>query len=215
MPLYCCAAKPKDAPRIAAIHMAAFASNPMLLAQFRTAAAREALQPIIAQKTLTEIEDANTTVLVVKIGATPDGEDEKDSELRNDVNAPSAEGTIIAFAKWAHPTESEEEEEEEEEEEHHDTPWTWPEGTAVDVLAGWKKCTDKAQREAMGPQACYSKLSRPSMIYKPCELPRTAQVLINHCSICFQNSLLRMASRTHVPRHGPTISKTRRWNVSD
>lgn len=162
MPLHCCIAEPKDAPHIAAIHMSAFASNAMLLAQFRTAAARQALQPIIEQKTLTEIEDANTTVLVVKLSATPDGVDEKDSELRDDVDAPAAEGTIIAFAKWAHPTGSEEEEEEE----HHDTPWTWPEGTAVDVIAGWKKVTDKAQKVELYERACYSKLSKPITIYK-------------------------------------------------
>lgn len=151
MALRCCIASPKDAPRIASIHTAAFQSNTMLLAQFRSTASRQALTHIIEQKTLAEIRDSNTTVLTVKRSGASRNICEKESS--HDVDAMSADGEIIAFAKWAHPNPIAQEEDQEEE-----VSWIWPEGTAVDVLDGWTKVVEEAQVAAMGSQACYRKL---------------------------------------------------------
>jgi hypothetical protein len=59
----------QDAPRIAEIHMAAFGTNAMLLAQFPTPAIRQALQISIENKALADIDDPKTTVLVVAVGS--------------------------------------------------------------------------------------------------------------------------------------------------
>ena len=69
-----------DADRIAAVHMAAFASNEMLRAQFPTPSAREQLRLCIARKAVDDIQDPKTAVLVVR-----------------------SEGDIISFAKWSLP----------------------------------------------------------------------------------------------------------------
>lgn len=58
-------ATPQDAPRIAEIHMAAFGPNAMLHAQFPTPAIRQGLQTCVEDKALADINDQNTTVLVV------------------------------------------------------------------------------------------------------------------------------------------------------
>lgn len=55
----------QDAPRVAEIHMAAFGHNAMLLAQFPTPSIRQRLQTCIEDKALADIDDPNTTVLVV------------------------------------------------------------------------------------------------------------------------------------------------------
>jgi hypothetical protein len=147
MVLRCCVAEHKDAPRIAEIHMTAFKSNAMLLAQFRSAEVREALQLSIESKALADIQDPNTTVLIVqKSGASTDL-DKK--ELNNNVGAPLTEYTTIAFAKWAHPTAPDDD--------YEEPQWTWPEGTSLDVLTDWTKLVEEAQKEAMGSQVCYRK----------------------------------------------------------
>ena len=55
-----------DADSIASVHMAAFGSNAMLLAQFPTAAARHDLERCIAEKALADIQDSMMRVLVVR-----------------------------------------------------------------------------------------------------------------------------------------------------
>jgi hypothetical protein len=66
MSLLCRVGEPKDAARIAEIHMAAFGSNSMLLAMFPSVAIRQAVQHIIELKALADIQDSNTTVLTVQ-----------------------------------------------------------------------------------------------------------------------------------------------------
>jgi len=68
------------AQRIADIHMNAFGSNYMLLAQFPTPAVREGLRQSIFRKAIDDINDSKTTVVLVK-----DGDE------------------IISFAKWVDP----------------------------------------------------------------------------------------------------------------
>lgn len=75
-----------DADAIAAIHMAAFGSNALLLAQFPTSAIRDELQTCIAEKAAADIRDPKVAVLVVR---------DQDS--------------IISFAKWHLPVKSSEE----------------------------------------------------------------------------------------------------------
>ena len=75
-----------DAGAIAAIHMAAFGSNALLLAQFPTPAIRDELQTCIAEKAAADIRDPKIAVLVVR---------DQDS--------------IISFAKWHLPVKSSEE----------------------------------------------------------------------------------------------------------
>lgn len=147
MSLQCCIAEPKDAPRIGEIHMAAFASNAMLLAQFPSADVRHALQHSVELKALADIEDSNTTVLVVRGSGMQTIPDEK--ELSNASGAPSSDGIIIAFAKWAHPTKPEDE--------YEEPPWIWPEGTALHILEDWTGRVEAAQTTAMDSQVCYRK----------------------------------------------------------
>jgi hypothetical protein len=145
MALLCRIAEPKDAARIAEIHMAAFGSNKMLLAMFPSAVVRQAVQHIIKLKALSNIQDPNTTVLTVQRSATGTSHDE---ERPNDNTIVQLEdSTIIAFAKWAHPTESDNG--------SLEPQWTWPEGTALDVLSDWGKLMEEAQAAAIGPHSCY------------------------------------------------------------
>ena len=81
-------ASASDADSIASVHMAAFSSNAMLLAQFPTAAARHDLKNCIAEKALADIKDPMMRVLVVR-------------ELDE----------VIGFAKWHLPILSSEYEE--------------------------------------------------------------------------------------------------------
>ncbi|KAL8814680.1 MAG: hypothetical protein Q9223_006119, partial [Gallowayella weberi] len=69
-----------DADRIANIHMAAFGSNALLLAQFPTPKARTQLRQCIARKAADDIRDLNIAVLVVR-----------------------DEDKIVSFAKWSLP----------------------------------------------------------------------------------------------------------------
>ncbi|KAG6991189.1 hypothetical protein G7Y79_00055g089650 [Physcia stellaris] len=75
-----------DADAIAAIHMAAFGSNALLLAQFPTSAIRDELQTCIAEKAAADIRDPKVAVLVVR-----------------------DQDHIISFAKWHLPVKSSEE----------------------------------------------------------------------------------------------------------
>ncbi|KAL8753279.1 MAG: hypothetical protein Q9199_005168, partial [Rusavskia elegans] len=69
-----------DAIRIADVHMAAFGSNPLLLAQFPTPDVRTQLRHCIAKKAAADIRDPNIAVLVAR-----------DQEK------------IVSFAKWSLP----------------------------------------------------------------------------------------------------------------
>jgi len=69
-----------DADRIGEIHMAAFGTNAMLLAQFPTPAIRIELEKCIAKKALDDIQDPKVSVLVVRF-----------------------EDKVISFAKWTLP----------------------------------------------------------------------------------------------------------------
>lgn len=126
-----CLATPADAPRIAQIHMAAFADNAMLQAQFPTPSVREALQKSIERKALADIDDPKISVLVVK-----------DSQLQLE-----SDHEAIAFAKWTHPVFKGET--------YAESPWIWPEGTNHDVLAAWTRSTEAAEEHVLGGSPCY------------------------------------------------------------
>ena len=74
------AATKSDADRIADIHMAAFGTNMLLLAQFLTLAIRDQLRDCIAQKASDDLRDPNIAVRIVR-----------------------DHDQIIAFAKWSLP----------------------------------------------------------------------------------------------------------------
>jgi len=143
MPLTLHLATPSDAARIAEIHMAAFGSNSMLLAQFPTPAVRTALQSSIERKALDDMNDPKTSVLVVR-----------DSDLGKDVqneepDTSDGSGEIISFAKWSHPIL--------EGEEHSEPPWVWPEGTRMDILEKWGNKLEEAQEKVLSGAPCYRK----------------------------------------------------------
>ncbi|KAI0025586.1 hypothetical protein F4780DRAFT_341643 [Xylariomycetidae sp. FL0641] len=100
-------AEPADAARIAEIHMAAFSSNTMLLAQFPTPRVREQLQESIRLKALGDIADPQVSVLVVR--------DETEKQH-----------AVMAFAKWSHPVSSDQD--------YNETPWIWPPCTDLGLV---------------------------------------------------------------------------------
>lgn len=130
MPLRMSPASQSDASRIAAIHMAAFGTNAMLLAQFPTPTVRERLQLCIAAKALADIRDPKTAVLVVR-----------DDESGN--------GEVVSFAKWSLPVR--------EGETYVEAPWVWPEGTNLEVLDRWTRVVEGAKERVVGEGACYRK----------------------------------------------------------
>ena len=145
MPLVLSHATPQDAARISEIHMAAFGSNKMLLAQFPTPAIRAALRNSIERKALADIDDPKTSVLVVRELETMQGDPGVGGE-RNDVGR----GKIISFAKWSHPVE--------EGEDYSEPQWAWPEGTERDILEKWTKVVDEAQEKVLGREPSYREL---------------------------------------------------------
>lgn len=128
MTLFLQLATPSDAARIAEIHVAAFSSNGMLLAQFPTPTVRVGLQKCIEKKALDDINDSKTTVLVVR----EEGE---------------SSGEIVSFAKWSHPVL--------EGEDYVEPPWVWPEGTRMDILKRWGSKLEEAQEKVLGGAPCY------------------------------------------------------------
>ncbi|KAJ8129718.1 hypothetical protein O1611_g3912 [Lasiodiplodia mahajangana] len=157
MPLKLTLAVPADAARIADIHMAAFATNGMLLAQFPTPEIREGLREAIKKKALADIHDSKITVLVVRDTppgrdtATPEDSDNHHSAAEGALNRCNTEenitGKVIAFAKWSHPVGKGEK--------YEETPWEWPPGTEMRVLENWTRETDEAQEAAIGDEPCY------------------------------------------------------------
>ncbi|KAH9905774.1 putative GNAT family acetyltransferase [Xylariomycetidae sp. FL2044] len=134
-------ATPDDAARIAEIHMAAFGSNAMLLAQFPTHACRVGLQKSIEAKAIADMGDAKTTVLVAR--ETRAEEDRGESVPHQ----PRAAAPVIAFAKWSHPVK--------EGEDHIEPPWVWPEGTNLKVLNDWSKQMEEAEEKVLGSTPSY------------------------------------------------------------
>lgn len=118
-----------DAARIADIHMAAFGTNQMLLAQFPTPAIRDELRVTLREKAIDEIRDPQWAVLVVYDGA----------------------GTIISFAKWRRPIP------EPEEDRYIEGPWKWPKGTRLDVLEEWTLKVEEAGERLLGNTPFYCK----------------------------------------------------------
>ena len=156
MPLALSLAEPQDAPQIAEIHMAAFATNAMLLAQFPTPTVREGLRRSIATKALADIQDAKTTVLIVRDLAQGNYGPEQHFDTTLDIASPSpAAGKVIAFAKWAHPIAADENE-------YSEPAWVWPDGTNWEILDRWTKKTEEAQANAIGSRPCHRKCSRTS-----------------------------------------------------
>lgn len=122
-----------DASRIAEIHMTAFGSNPLLLAQFPSPTIRRQLRSCIAQKAADDIHDPYIAVLVVR-----------DHENR-----------IVSFAKWSLPVPAaavaagmgvE-------------TPWVWPDGSNLVLLERWTKLVERAERRALSGGLAYRRLS--------------------------------------------------------
>lgn len=142
MPLHVSLALETDASRIAAIHMAAFGTNAMLLAQFPTPAIREKLQTCIAAKALADIRDPKISVLVVR-----DDDKSHNDETRDEV---------ISFAKWSLPVL--------EGETYVEAPWLWPEGTNWRVLDQWTSVVESAKERVLGDEACYRKLLRADYV---------------------------------------------------
>jgi hypothetical protein len=120
-----------DAARIADIHMAAFGTNPMLLAQFPTPAIRDELRVTLREKAIDEIRDPQWAVLVVYDGA----------------------GKIISFAKWRRPIP------ESEWDRYVEAPWKWPKGTRFDILEEWTSKVEEAGEKLLGNTPFYCKLN--------------------------------------------------------
>ena len=148
MPLHLAIAQRADASRIAEIHMAAFGTNAMLRAQFPTAGLREGVRGAVEIKALADIEDAKTTVLVVRDVPESDDDGPKNEE-DGDGLLEDAGGPVVAFAKWSHPVP------EGGDEEYVEPPWVWPEGTNWDVLEGWARKSEEVQERALGRMPCY------------------------------------------------------------
>ncbi|KAI0110310.1 putative GNAT family acetyltransferase [Daldinia grandis] len=142
MPLSLSVAKLADAARIVEIHMAAFGSNTMLLAQFPTPAVRNALKKSIELKALADIKDTKITVLVVRASDL-----EICSNKTISANKHRSKEQVIAFAKWAHPTQPDEN--------YIEPPWVWPRGTNIGILDDWARKTEAAQSQALGNIPCY------------------------------------------------------------
>ena len=118
----------QDAVRIADIHMAAFADNGMLLAQFPSPAIREGLRNAIMRKANDDIRDPHTAVLLVR-----------DTHSDN---------TIISFAKWNLPSSTTD----------NESPWVWPNGTRVDILNHWTEKVENTMKKILGDEPCYRKM---------------------------------------------------------
>ncbi|KAI0861772.1 putative GNAT family acetyltransferase [Xylaria cubensis] len=151
MPLKLYPAVPADAGRISEIHMAAFASNAMLLAQFQTPEVREGLQESIRLKALADIEDPKISVLVVRDipqnSETREAEDEM-SRISDVGNSEGDEmGKVVAFAKWSYPVGKDEN--------YEEAPWIWPPGTNINILEGWGRAAEEVQEQLMGDKPCY------------------------------------------------------------
>lgn len=135
----------------------------MLHAQFPSSDLRARLHLAIIDKTLRDLQDAKTAVLVVKARARaetkPDLQPESQPEgLRNEPTPgdkePSVQGEkvtqeeeIISYARWILPSEKEEG--------YVEPPWRLPEGTDWGVLNGWTKLVEQADERQLRGKPCY------------------------------------------------------------
>jgi hypothetical protein len=140
-----------DAPRIAEIHIAAFGSNAMLLAQFPTSEVRAALKKTIELKAREDINDPKISVLVVRELAR-----QEDKLGVNGIRDEVQGSKIISFAKWSHPVKKMEG--------YAEPQWVWPEGTETNILEMWAKRVDEAHEKIMGSEPCYREFS-PSCLW--------------------------------------------------
>ncbi|KAI1939455.1 hypothetical protein LOZ66_002767 [Ophidiomyces ophidiicola] len=126
MPLILSKAKESDATRIADIHMAAFGSNEMLLAQFPTPAARKGLWVSLVEKVVSELRDPKWAILVI---------------LHHNHRK------IISFAKWCLPISKSEG--------YEEHPWRWPKETNMAILNQWTKKIGAANDKILRDLPCY------------------------------------------------------------
>lgn len=123
---------PEDADRIAAIHLAAFDSNPLLHVQFPTPASLASLRDILAQDTLHSIENAEAGGKVVLV-----------------VRDPHSDNRIISFAKWDLPGV------------HQELPInvSWHDDVNLDFLSKYRELAEAAKQRVVGNKECYCKSS--------------------------------------------------------
>lgn len=139
-PLTLSPALESDAGAISSIHMAAFGLNAMLHAQFPTPHIRAQLQLAIIDKTIRDIRDAGTAVLVVRAGR------QGQRSLDKDQDQEEADGEeVVSFARWNLPVEGG----------WVEPAWKFPEGTEWGVLKAWTEMVDAAQERVLGGEACY------------------------------------------------------------
>jgi hypothetical protein len=174
-------ASPEHAARIAQIHMAAFGSNAMLLAQFPTEKVRKDLERSIEMKARADIEDPKTTVII----ALTAGEEDTKSSTSEQSSENASSGTIIGFAKWAHPIEIGSD--------YEEPAWIWPEGTAHDVLSAWSRAEEEAQKAVIGSEPRYSEYTSLCIRLPVHELILT--VSVHRAYIHCYRPLLREARR--------------------
>ena len=124
MTLRLCIATEADALCIGDIHMAAFATNGMLHAQFPTPSSREGLRDTVADKATEDIRDPHTMVLIVK-----------DTQVCNEV---------ITYGKWSLPTSTS----------ANEAPWIWPEGIRLDLLEEWIGNVESVKDRVFKHQSC-------------------------------------------------------------
>jgi hypothetical protein len=124
-------ASPEDVDRIATVHLASFDSNPLLHAQFPTAASLASLHSVLCQEMLLVIgnpEDSRESILVVR-----------DS---------TAENQIISFAKWDLPT-------------FQRAPQSeiiWHGDVKEEYLDVYHDLAESAKQRVIGNAPCYSKI---------------------------------------------------------
>lgn len=142
--------------------MSAFGSNGMLLAQFPSSDIRTQLQLAIIDKTLRDLQDAKTAVLVVKAQAKvePGPGPESDHTQRESGFAPEEKPTqeteIISYARWICPSEKEEG--------YVEPSWRFPKGTQWRVLDRWTELVEQAAERRLGGRASYREWFFPSSV---------------------------------------------------
>ncbi|KAF2116895.1 hypothetical protein BDV96DRAFT_658157 [Lophiotrema nucula] len=139
MSLKLCFARSEDAARIAEIYMMAFDGNAMVHAQFPTNTALREFQQVIQARTLVDIADVNTTILVVR-GTT--ATNERSNETNDTPETILESETIMGAAKWSHPVEVQDE--------NFKAPHTWSDECSSAALQDWRRVTEKAENEVVG-----------------------------------------------------------------
>lgn len=131
----------QDADRIAAIHVAAMDSNPLLHVQFPTPEALAKLHGSLAALTVSQLHSPTRSgVLVAR---------------------DSASGKLVSFAKWDFPETPNTQEAEVE-----DT--DWPEGSALQYLDGYTALAEEAKKRVLGEKMCYRELESTKHLKSTC-----------------------------------------------